>query len=289
MQIGLAASLTIATFIEMPTLLLSVREVLSTGRYLIKTLENSADFLDCVGSKKQEIDCLVVEASNFSSPAIEQMYDQGVVLPVVFLLAEGESLPARNVCYLSEVVLSTKEIATLEQAVEQAIAKFLSLTPIDPVAEVLAITLPDAEPDSNTFLLRQQRRLSEKLKERLGYLAVYYNRNPQHFFRYLTTTDRQRLALQLRESYRQIVLAYFTPESKINELLDEFVTLVFFADLSVSEVVEIHMDLMEEFAKQLKIEGWSEDILLDYRLTLIDVIAHLCELYRRSVPREGSR
>jgi circadian clock protein KaiA len=46
------------------------------------------------------------------------------------------------------------------------------------------------------------------------------------------------------------------------------------------------MELMEEFSKQLKLEGWSEDILLDYRLTLIDVIAHLCEMYRRSVPRE---
>jgi circadian clock protein KaiA len=92
--------------------------------------------------------------------------------------------------------------------------------------------------------------------------------------------------LQLREGYRQIVLSYFTPESKVNDLLDEFITLVFFADLSVSEVVEIHMDLMEEFSKQLKLEGWSEDILLDYRLTLIDVIAHLCEMYRRSVPRE---
>jgi circadian clock protein KaiA len=27
-------------------------------------------------------------------------------------------------------------------------------------------------------------------------------------------------------------------------------------------------------------------VLLDYRLTLIDSLAHLCEMYRRSVPRE---
>jgi len=46
------------------------------------------------------------------------------------------------------------------------------------------------------------------------------------------------------------------------------------------------MDLMETFAKQLKLESRSEEILLDYRLTLIDVIAHLCEMYRRSIPRE---
>jgi circadian clock protein KaiA len=273
----------------MPTLLLSVREALSKGRYLVKTLENSADFLNCIESKKQEIDCLVVQANDFTRPALEHMYGQGIVLPVVFLVVEGEDLPPRKVCYLSEIVLSITEIDTLDKAVEQAIAKFLQLTPIDPIAEVLAIACADEAPDNNTFLLQQQRRLSEKLKERLGYLAVYYNRNSQHFFRNLTAADRQRLSIQLRESYRQIVLAYFTPESRINDLLDEFVTLVFFADLSVSEVVEIHMDLMEDFAKQLKMEGWSEDILLDYRLTLIDVIAHLCEMYRRSVPREGIR
>jgi circadian clock protein KaiA len=54
----------------------------------------------------------------------------------------------------------------------------------------------------------------------------------------------------------------------------------------VSEIVKIHMELMEEFSDQLKLEGRSEEILLDYRLTLIDIIAHLCEMYRRSIPRE---
>jgi circadian clock protein KaiA len=44
--------------------------------------------------------------------------------------------------------------------------------------------------------------------------------------------------------------------------------------------------LMAEFSDQLKLEGRSEEILLEYRLTLIDIIAHLCEMYRRSVPRE---
>ena len=56
--------------------------------------------------------------------------------------------------------------------------------------------------------------------------------------------------------------------------------------MSVSQVLEIHMELMDRLAKKLKLEGRSEDILLDYRLTLIDAIAHLCEMYRRSIPRE---
>jgi circadian clock protein KaiA len=45
------------------------------------------------------------------------------------------------------------------------------------------------------------------------------------------------------------------------------------------------MELMDEFVKQLRLEGRNDEILLDYRITLIDMIAHLCELYRRSIPR----
>jgi circadian clock protein KaiA len=55
----------------------------------------------------------------------------------------------------------------------------------------------------------------------------------------------------------------------------------------VTQIVEIHMNLMDVFSKQLKLEGRSEEILLDYRLTLIDIIAHLCEMYRRSIPRDS--
>jgi circadian clock protein KaiA len=49
-------------------------------------------------------------------------------------------------------------------------------------------------------------------------------------------------------------------------------------------VVEIHVDLIDAFWKQLKLEGHKNDFLQDYRLALLDVMAHLCEMYRRSVP-----
>lgn len=264
-----------------------VREALAEGPYSIRTFSEPTEFLQCIENEQQDIDCLVVQSADFARPAIAQLFEQGIILPIVFLVADGAEPMAEAVYHFSEVMLGVAELAALGKAVEEAIAKFLNLDKVDPIAEVLSA--PDQEEneeDTNVFLLHQQRRLSEKLQERLGYLAVYYNRNPQHFFRNLTATERSQLASQLKESYRQIVLSYFTPESQINDALDEFVTLVFFADISVSEVVEIHMDLMEDFSKQLKLEGWSEDILLDYRLTLIDTIAHLCEMYRRSVPRE---
>lgn len=117
---------------------------------------------------------------------------------------------------------------------------------------------------------------------------MYYKRNPNNFFRYLPSEQKQELLEKLQTDYREIVLCYFTNEDgSLNERIDDFVNTAFFTDISVSQVVEIHMDLMDEFSKQLKLEGRSEEILLDYRLTLIDTIAHLCELYRRSIPRES--
>jgi circadian clock protein KaiA len=81
-------------------------------------------------------------------------------------------------------------------------------------------------------------------------------------------------------------LEYFNVENEVNQAIDQFVNQAFFADLSVSQILEIHMELMDEFAQQLKLEGRNEDILIDYRLALIDIIAHLCEMYRRSIPKE---
>jgi circadian clock protein KaiA len=277
----LSALLTIAISVKSPQLLQQLRAALSDGRYVLKELERGADLLRLVGSRKQEIDCLVLEVDDELMVSIAALRDQGTILPVVFL-TNIDIVPSPPPLYhSSEVTISPEKVLGLDKSIERAIAEFLSLAP---ASEQLSCPLPDLK--SIAFLLQQQRRLTEKLKERLGYLAVYYNRNSEHFFRNLSKEERETLSAQLKVQYHEIVLAYFSPEININDMLDEFVTLLFFADLSVSEVVELHMELMEEFSKQLKLEGWSEDILLDYRLTLIDVIAHLCEMYRRSVPRE---
>jgi circadian clock protein KaiA len=277
----LSALLTIAISVKSPQLLQQTRAVLSNGRYVLKELARDEDLLSLIGSRKQEIDCLVLEVNDQLLVSVAALREQGTILPVVFL-TKAEVAPSPPPFYhSSEVSISSEKMVTLDKSIERAIAEFLSLAP---ATEQLSCPLPDLK--SIAFLLQQQRRLTEKLKERLGYLAVYYNRNSEHFFRNLSAEERGILSAQLKVQYHEIVLAYFSPDRNLNDLLDEFVTLVFFADLSVSEVVELHMELMEEFSKQLKLEGWSEDILLDYRLTLIDVIAHLCEMYRRSVPRE---
>ena len=289
----MSAPLTIIIFADSADLLPLLAEYLSSERYVLQYFTDRSQFLARIETGKHEVDCLVFHGREKFLPVINYLHDLGVILPLVMIQRSTEppisSLQVGSHTYIyqpSEVILTQTDMSEIGVAIDEAITKFLNLTPIVPTSDHLQsgeIKIPVSKPD---LLLQQQRRLANKLKERLGYLAVYYKRNPRQFFRHLDRAQKHELLEQLKSQYRLIVLGYFTDSSQINDTIDEFVGLTFFSDLSVSEIVKIHMELMEEFAKQLKLEGRSEEILLDYRLTLIDIIAHLCEMYRRSVPRE---
>jgi len=189
----------------------------------------------------------------------------------------------------AEVQLAIARSRSIAAAIDRAIAQFLKLSTPVPVNYQSVTVDATAQLTAQSLLSRQQRRLAEKLRERLGYLGVYYKRNSQIFLKNLSAPEKQKFLEQLKSSYRDIVLNYFSQDAAVNNQIDEFVNLAFFADVPVTQIVEIHMELMDEFAKQLKLEGRSEEILLDYRLTLIDAIAHMCEMYRRSIPKETSQ
>lgn len=95
------------------------------------------------------------------------------------------------------------------------------------------------------------------------------------------TRDRE-FRQQLKADYCQILLHYFTNDI-VKQQIDRFINVVFDAKIPVPQIIEIHMELIDEFSKQLKLEGRNDEVLLDYRLALIDVLAHLCEAYRTSV------
>jgi circadian clock protein KaiA len=264
---------------------------------------SQSEFLAQIELVKHDLDCLVFYSQQQLLPVINHLYDRGLILPVVIIhrlvsptlpaVAEHstivDSSPSSSYIYQSsEVILAVTELSEIGVAIDKAIAKFLNLTPIVPATEDTIPTTTEITNIEPNFLLQQQRRLAQKLNERLGYLAVYYKRNPRYFFRNLDRQEKRELLDLLKSQYRKIVLDYFADSSQLNDQIDEFVSATFFRDMAVSEIVKIHMELMEEFSNQLKLEGRNGDILLDYRLTLIDIIAHLCEMYRRSVPREVS-
>lgn len=248
-----------------------------------------------------QIDCLVTEDALLEH-WLPSLAEAGVLLPVVAVTPAGATpghgaahLPWKDIYHGAVVTLPNNKLDQLEEAINRAIQQFLALPaescalPVIPeaAAEIVeAAETTEAAVSPPELLSAQQERLTDKLKARLGYLGVYYKRNPEYFLRNMSQVDRETLLNQLKIDYRKIVLGYFSNDAKLNQNIDAFVDQAFMADISVSLIVEMHMDLMDEFSKQLKLEGRSEEILLDYRLTLIDVIAHLCEMYRRSIPRE---
>ena len=128
-----------------------------------------------------------------------------------------------------------------------------------------------------------QNRLNSKLKERLGYSAIYSQRDSPHFFQNISVFEQRRLLERLKLIYSQILFDYFTPESDVNSQIDRFVEEAFFVNLPINKVVEIHMELIDNFERQLILESLHTEHLSNYRLTLIDVIAHLGEMYRSAI------
>ncbi len=275
----------------------ALEQRLSRGKYLVSANYQLEDFTVWLQTHSDHLDCLILDADMISERFLQTLAEQAILVPTVFLVndagpglkPEGTLVKTAGLDAIAEVyhaaavAVPRNHLESIEIAIRQALQEFIALSPescLLPSPNVAdSLPVPD-------ILSAQQERLTDKLKARLGYLGVYYKRNPDNFLRNMRQADREQYLNQLRAGYRKIVLGYFSKDPNLNQNIDNFVNQVFFADISVSHIVEIHMELMDDFSKQLKLEGRSEEILLDYRLTLIDVIAHLCEMYRRSIPRE---
>jgi circadian clock protein KaiA len=248
-------------------------------RYRYKWFDSVDLLLQHIQQQIQEsghVDCLVLQATPDLQVLLNRLQQQALLLPIVAL---GLSDASELTYHAAVTALSESQISQIGLAIDQAISQFIQLQP--PVGSAITdVTLKRS-------LTVQQLRLAEKLKERLDYLGVFYKRNPQHFLRHMNPPQKADLLRQLRQAYRDIILIYFDDDAQIYDLIDQFVNEAFFADVPISQIVQIHMELMDEFSKQLKLEGRSDEMLLDYRLTLIDTLAHLCEMYRRSIPRES--
>ncbi|WP_414564509.1 MULTISPECIES: KaiA family protein [unclassified Anabaena] len=135
------------------------------------------------------------------------------------------------------------------------------------------------------LLHRWQQYLKENFTNKYFYVFACQRQKSQQFFPHMTQVDQQVLLQQLKSDYRQILINYFTTDKTLKEQIDKFINAVFCANIPVPQIIEFHMELIEEFSNQLRLEGRSDEALMDYRLTLIDILAHLCERYRCSVSK----
>ncbi|MEG4030572.1 MULTISPECIES: circadian clock protein KaiA [unclassified Microcoleus] len=303
--------LSIGIFVRSEEIAASAIELLRGERYALTHMNSAVELLGFL-KHNYHLDCLVLEVDGDLRALLGKLQERSIFLPAVIFSPHPQDCRPEAAysngfeaagstanksqdesCaffyHPGEVQLAIARSSEIADGIDRAIAQFLKLSTPVPVNYQSVTVDATAQLTAQSLLSRQQRRLAEKLRERLGYLGVYYKRNSQIFLRNLSATEKQKFLEQLKSSYRDIVLNYFSQDAAVNNQIDEFVNLAFFADVPVTQIVEIHMELMDEFAKQLKIEGRSEEILLDYRLTLIDAIAHMCEMYRRSIPKETSQ
>ncbi|MGC1305713.1 MAG: circadian clock protein KaiA [Phormidesmis sp.] len=284
----MSAQFLIGVFVPAESLADPLHQLLSQKNFAVSWSRSTSEFTDWVISNRHRIDCLIVQSAKDAFDALEDLKQRDILLPTLAISRPDASTEPSLYDYHEAVTsISIDDADSVDEAIRQSVERYLRL-PTDAKQLADAKQIADAEQrDKRLFLLSlQQQRLTEKLRERLGYASVYYRRNQQNFLRHMSPSEREEFLYKLRQDYRHIILNYFDNDSTINQKIDDFVNVAFFADMSVPKIVEIHMELIDDFSKQLQLEGRNEEILTDYRLTLIDVIAHLCEMYRRSVPQE---
>ena len=288
-----ASKLYVALFSPEQNLTSVIVNLLSQECYRINLISDSERLLKFVAENLEKIDCFIFVNKSEHDSLLEDLRGTGFLLPTIIVNSElpksvAEKEPSTELHpnpQNAEITLNLENIDQLNSCIKKAIKQFLTLSPTCSIIEREKQVNSKFSSTNQESLVLQQRRLAEKLKERLGYLGVYYKRDPQNFLRNVTKSEQQEVLEELKQYYQQIILAYFEEDTRINQLIDKFVNEAFFLDISIPQILEMHMGLMDELSQQLKLEDRSEEILLDYRLTLIDVIAHLCEMYRRSIPR----
>ena len=261
-------ALTVALLLSTPELVEACRQWLPSSRYesVPLTPSSGADLAEIMAPHQNDFDAVVLEQTLLDDQVRERLVSAGLLFPAVIV---GE-LKGHVDYHPEELHLPGDQLAQLGYNIDAAISRFLRQGRADGRQENTAT--------------RAVGTLSQRLRERLGYLGVFYKRDPSRFLGSLAPDDRKDLLESLHRTYRDLLVSYFSDPAASNQALESFVNTAFFSDLPITRTVEIHVDLIDEFWKQLRMEGHKNDFLQDYRLALLDVMAHLCEMYRRSIP-----
>lgn len=270
-------ALTVAALIRDPLLLATCGRWLEGGRCRLVPVGPAQDPLRQLQARRDDFDALLLEQGVLTATDCQALRDTGPVLPAVVIGAVSGTIELHS----AEVHLPPDQLEQLSYSLDAAVSRFLRH---GPGAEG---ETPAGTGEAVGAETPERWKLANRLKDRLGFLGVFYKRDPARFLRNLPAREREELVRSLERTYRDLLLSYFRDPAAANQALESFVNTAFFSDLPITTTVEIHMNLIDGFAKQLKLEGHKGDFLQDYRLTLLDVMAHLCEMYRRSIPPDA--
>jgi circadian clock protein KaiA len=274
-------ALDIALLLKSPDLVAACRSWLPSNRYTTVDLGMTVGgkgLLEVLEEQREAVDAVVIQQSLLGPDLKRSLLERGLLFPAVVV---GEVM-GRVDYHPEEVHLPVDQLEQLGYNVDAAISRFLRHGQKEETqgeGEALDVEGGKAVEGSPW-------RMSSRLQERLGYLGVFYKRDPSRFLGNLPAEEQKELLKSLQRTYRDLLLSYFRDPAAANQALESFVNTAFFGDLPITRAVEIHMNLIDDFWKKLRLEGHKNDFLQDYRLALLDVMAHLCEMYRRSIPAE---
>jgi circadian clock protein KaiA len=104
---------------------------------------------------------------------------------------------------------------------------------------------------------------NQTLERKNNYFLAFAQQRKAQNFQDMTTSEKQEIIEQLKSDYRQIIVNYFLTDKAIKEKIDKFINALFYANIPVPQIIEMHMEIIDEFAKQLRLEGRSDETLLD--------------------------
>lgn len=126
--------------------------------------------------------------------------------------------------------------------------------------------------------------LNFRLSERFKNLSDRETRHHK-IFNNLSEFEQKQLLKNFKSDYSLILFDYFASEDTIERKIEELAQQAFDISLPMNKIVEIHLDVIDILERQLLLEGLHIEYLSDFRfrLILINVIAHLGELYRNAL------
>ena len=266
-------ALTIASLIHTPELAEACGRWLKGGRYQLVVIDPARNPVAALEEQRENCDAVLMERGAIDRGTCQALADRGLLLPAVVIGTVTGQVEVHD----AEVRLPEDQLEQLSYSVDAAISRFLRR----------GLEAGGGKETGAAEERDDRWKLANRLEGRLGYLGVYYKRDPSRFLRHLPDAERNELLRSLTRTYRDLLISYFRDPAAANQALESYVNTAFFSDLPITNTVKIHMKLIESFGKQLKLEGHTDDFLQDYRLALLDVMAHLCEMYRRSVPGDA--
>ena len=266
-------ALTIASLIRDPRLKQACSRWLAGGHCLMVWVDPSCNPVAELYRRREEFDGVLLEQGALSREDCLALVELELLLPAVVIGGVGGQIEFHE----TEVHLPPDQLEQLSYSLDAAVSRFLRQ----------GLAGPDSPITAQKTETPDRWKLANRLKGRLGFVGVYYKRDPARYLRNLTELEREELLHSLERTYRDLLLSYFRDPAAANQALESFVNTAFFSDLPITKTVEIHMNLIDGFSNQLKLEGHKNDFLQDYRLALLDVMAHLCEMYRRSIPADA--